>query len=71
VLQDLGWCTLCIGVRATLGGPRDGREINYPTAPDVIVLGYEGIIGAQERPLASRGHMPGGVLAVKGACSGL
>jgi hypothetical protein len=42
--------TLCIGVKATLGGPRDGREITHPTDPDVIVLGYEGIIGAQERP---------------------
>jgi hypothetical protein len=42
--------TLCIGVRATLGGPRDGREITHPTDPDVIVLGYEGIIGGQARP---------------------
>ena len=71
MLQDLAWCTLGIGVRATLGGPRDGREITHPTAPDVIVLGYEGIIGGQERPLASRGHIRGGVLAVKGARDGL
>ena len=53
------------------GRTRDGREIYYPTAPDVIVPGYEGIIGGQERPLASRGHMRCGVLAVKGGCSGL
>jgi hypothetical protein len=53
------------------GRTRDGREFNYPTAPDVIFLGYEGIIGGQERPLASRGHMRGAVLAVKGDCSGL
>ena len=66
MLQDLAWCTLCIGVRATLGGPYDGRETTHPTAPDVV-LGYEGIIGGQERPLASRGHIRGGVLAVKGA----
>ncbi len=65
--RDLGWCTLCIGVRATLGGPYDGREITHPTAPNVIVPGYEGIIGGQERRLASRGHIRGGVLAVKGA----
>ena len=71
VRGDLAWCTLCIGVRATLGGPRDGREINYPTAPDVIVLGYQGIVGRQERPLDLRGHMRGAVLAVKGDCSGL
>jgi hypothetical protein len=71
VLQDLAWCTLCIGVRATLGGPYDGREITHPTAPDVVVLGYEGIIGGQERPLDSRGHVRGGVLVVKGASYGL
>jgi hypothetical protein len=71
VLQDLAWCTLCIGVRATLGGPYDGREITHPTAPDVIVLGYEGIIGGQERPLDSQGHIRGGVLVVKGASYGL
>ena len=71
MLQDLAWCTLCFGVRATLGGPRDGREITYPSAPDVFVLGYEDIIGGQEYLFASRGHMRGGVLAVKGACSGL
>jgi hypothetical protein len=46
VLQDLAWCTLCIGVRATLGGPRDGQEITHPTAPYLIDLGYEDIIGA-------------------------
>jgi hypothetical protein len=71
VLQDLAWCTLCIGVRATLGGPYDSREITHPTAPDVVVLGYEGIIGAQERPLDSRGHVRGGVLVVKGVRVGL
>ena len=53
------------------GRTRDGREIYYPTAPDVIVLGYEGIIGGQERPLASRGHIHSGALAVKGARVGL
>jgi hypothetical protein len=58
--------TLCIGVRATLGGPYDGREITHPTDPDVIVLGYEGIIGGQARPIASRDHIRGGVLALKG-----
>jgi len=47
-----------------------GREITHPTAPDVIVLGYEGIIGGQERRLASRDHIRGGVLAVKGASDG-
>jgi hypothetical protein len=71
VRRDLAWCTLCIGVRATLGEPREGPEINYPTAPDVIVLGYEGIIGGQERPLGSRDHIRSGVLAVKGARDGL
>ena len=71
MLQDLGWCTLCIGVRATLGGPYDGREITHPTAPHYIVLGYEGIIGGQERPLASRDYIRGGVLAVKGDRVGL
>jgi hypothetical protein len=45
-----------------------GREITHPTAPDVFVLGYEGIIGGQECPLASRGHIRGGVLTLKGAC---
>ena len=54
-------------MRATLGGPCDGREITHSTALDVIVLGYEGIIGGQKRPLASRGHIRGGVLAVKDA----
>ena len=68
MLQDLGWCTLCIGVRAILGGAYDGREITHPTAPDVIV---PGIIGGQERPLASRGHIRDGVIAVKGASDGL
>ena len=63
--------TLCIGVRATLGGPYDGREITHPTDPDVIVLGYEGIIGVQARPIASRGHISGEVLAVKGDRVGL
>jgi hypothetical protein len=58
-------------VRATLGGPRDGREITQPTAPDVVLLGYEGVIGGQEHPLASRGHICGGVLAVNGAGVGL
>jgi hypothetical protein len=37
-----------------------GREITHPTAPDVIVLSYEGIIGGQERRLASRDHIRGG-----------
>jgi hypothetical protein len=36
------------------------ENITYPTAPDVIVLGYEGIIGGQERLLASRGHIRDG-----------
>jgi hypothetical protein len=59
-------------VRATLGGPRDGREITHPTDPDVvIVLGYEGIIGGQARPIASRDHIRGAVLAVKGDRVGL
>ena len=72
MLQDLGWCTLSIGVRATLGGPYyDGREITHPTAPDVIVPGYEGIIGGRGCPLASLGRIRGGVLAVKGARDGL
>jgi hypothetical protein len=71
VLQDLAWCTLCIGVRATLGEPRDGPEINYPTAPDVIVLGYEGIIGGQERPIAPRDQIRSGVIALKGERVGL
>ena len=69
--RDLAWCTLCIGVKASLGGPYDGREIIHPTTPDVIVLGYEGIIGGQERPLASRDHVHSGVIAVKGARDGL
>jgi hypothetical protein len=55
VLQDLGWCTLCIGVRATLEDPLTAENITHPTAPYVIVLGYEDIIGGQQRPLASRG----------------
>jgi len=63
--------TVHIGVRASLGGPRNGREIIHPTAPDVILLGYEGIIGGKARPLDSRSHIRGGVLAVKGACDGL
>jgi hypothetical protein len=71
VRRDLAWCTLCVGVRSTLGGEYDGREITHPTAPDVIVLGYEGIIGGRERPIASRGHIRDGVLAVKGARDGL
>jgi len=60
-------------VRATLGGPYyDGREITHPTAPDVIVPGYEGIIGGHERPLTSRGHIRHGVIAaLKGASDGL
>lgn len=53
------------------GGPNGGRETTHPTAQDVIVQGYEGIIGGQEGPLASRDHIRGGVLAVKGACIGL
>ena len=69
--QDLAQCTLCIGVRATLGGPCDGREITHSTALDVIVLGYEGIIGGQARPIASRGHISDEVLAVKGDRVGL
>jgi hypothetical protein len=47
------------------------ENITCPTAPDVIVLGYEGIIGGQERPLTSRGHIRGAVLAVRGARVGL
>jgi hypothetical protein len=47
-----------------------GREITHPTVPDVIVPGYEGIIGGQERLLASRDHIRGGVLAVKGVHDG-
>ena len=53
------------------GGPNDGREIIRQIAPDVIVQGYEGIIGGQERLLASRDHIRGGVLAVKGARDGI
>jgi hypothetical protein len=40
-------------VRVILGGARDGRDIIHPIAADVIVLGYEGIIGEQERLLSS------------------
>ena len=69
--QDLAQCTLCIGVRATLGGPCDGREITHSTALDVIVLGYEGIIGGQARPPASLGHIRGAVFALKGDRVGL
>ena len=69
--RDLAWCTLCIGVKASLGEPRDGREITHPTAPDLIVLGWEGIIGGQERPLASRDHIRSGAFALKGARHGL
>ena len=71
--RDLGWCTLSIGVSATLGGPYDGREITHRSAPDVIVRGYEGIIGDHERPLPSRGHIRHGVViaALKGASDGL
>ena len=58
-------------MRATLGGRYDGREITHPTAPEIIVVGYEGIIGGQERPLASRGYMCSGVIAVMGASDGL
>jgi hypothetical protein len=60
-----------IGVRATLGGPCDGREITHPTDPDVILPGYEGIIGGQARPLASLGHIRGAVFALKGDRVGL
>ena len=42
--------TLCIGVRATLGGPYDGRDITLADAPENVLLGYEGIIGGRERP---------------------
>jgi hypothetical protein len=55
-------------VRATLGGPRDDREITHPTAPYLIDLGYEGIIGALHR---LTGAIRGAVLAVKGARDGL
>jgi hypothetical protein len=51
--------------------PVTAENITCPTAPDVIVLGYEGIIGGQERPLTSRGHIRGAVLAVRGARVGL
>ena len=44
--------TLCIGVRATLGGPYDGCEITHPSAPEDVLLGYEGVIGGRERPSA-------------------
>ena len=47
------------------------ENITYPPAPAVIVLGYEGIIGGQERPLGSRDHIRSGVLAVKGDRDGL
>jgi hypothetical protein len=50
---------------------RDGQEITHPTDPDVIVLGYEGIIGGQERPIASRSHIRSAVLALKGERVGL
>ena len=53
------------------GGPNDGRETTHPTAQDVIVQGYEGIIGGRGCPLASRGHIRGAVFAVKGARDGL
>jgi hypothetical protein len=73
VRRDLGWCTLSIEVRATLGGPCDGREFTLPSAPEVIVAGYEGIIGTQERPLPSRGHIRHTVViaTLKGASDGL
>ena len=71
VLQDRAWCTLCIGVKVTLRGPRDGREITHPSAPELIVLGYEGIIGGQARPIASRDHIRSAVLALKGDRVGL
>ena len=70
--RDLGWCTLSIGVSATLGGAYDGREITHRSAPEVIVRGYEGIIGGHERPLPSRGHIRHAVIAaLKGASDGL
>ena len=50
------------------GGPNDGREITHPTAQDVIVQGYEGIIGALHR---LTGAIRSAVLAVKGARDGL
>jgi hypothetical protein len=50
---------------------RDGQEITHPTDPDVIVLGYEGIIGGQERPIASRDQIRSAVLALKGERVGL
>jgi hypothetical protein len=31
------------------GGPRDDRETTHPTAPYLIDLGYEDIIGALHR----------------------
>jgi hypothetical protein len=72
VRRDLGWCTLSIGVSATLGGPYEGREITHPSAPDVIVRGYEGIIGGHERPLPSPGHIRHTVvIAMMGASDGL
>jgi hypothetical protein len=74
VRRDLGWCTLSIGVSATLGGAYDGREITHRSAPEVIVRGYEGIIiGDHERPLPSRGHIRHAVViaALKGASDGL
>ena len=49
----------------------NAKNITHQTTPDFIVLGYEGIIGGQERPIASRGHIRGGVIAVKGASDGL
>ena len=50
--------------------PLTAENITHPTAPYLIVLGYEGIIGGQERPIALRGHIRGGVFAVKGARHG-
>jgi hypothetical protein len=47
------------------------EDITYPTAPYVIGLGYEGIIGGQTRPIASRGHIRSAEFALKGVRDGL
>ena len=47
------------------------ENITLPTAQDVIVLGYEGIIRGREHPLDSRGHIRGGAPALKGDRDGL
>jgi hypothetical protein len=59
-------------VRAILGGPCEGREITLPSAPELIVAGYEGIIGPKQRSLSSRGHIRHALIAaLKGTGYGL